>query len=679
MAKVKDNAATKAAKKAAKKQVENEEAAALIAAGSAWMNGASENARKRAFSTGEQNEQPLKKNKNVGVEDKQVTKKAKKSVLLPAPHTESRKTVADGSVSGTVAQPQRRRQLIEVADDDEVKTPEHEASEDSDGPVSYERRMRIAKKFITRNKGFFESQFALEAQGAPVDDVDRTSDAVRKNQPIPASISDDESSSASTAASDNVKDVLSEGEDENDDLDGQSRTQLRRTLAREVPVFSSPGPQAPAGTISSDEEVPRPVVRRRVASTASSDYSLPPPSTDVASGIDAHDIDDADSDEIAAPARRSVSSHSRPELALFNDKLSDDSAAVQNRQAIKASRMTKPTKKLSAKTDKRKPGKRELKRRLEQPQFEGSDDAESDEKNTKAILSAVEPKRKAATAKVEAFPDWTELVLNRRNDINLLPQHPRVITVLRAVNYTMNRNCILVHAYPEVNEKYDYIRSSIHTEAEKLDPEISRRMTHDARYAELMVTIVCVSFFFLPCSPILIAQLYGLNGVHSGVIVPRVKALLDEHACLFGLKPGNEVIPILHEPFKHPMVTLLLKATLFLSPASLGHKFCSQFPVVDGEIEIPIPVLAIIATVIEVGLMAWSSGTHHPTHFTAEGTIKVYEGVLGYIAYLKDGLSAAQFHRMLSDIFQSCRSSSVPIPSSGVVVSHKVDFAKMPQ
>ncbi|THH14365.1 hypothetical protein EUX98_g9622 [Antrodiella citrinella] len=493
---------------------------------------------------------------------------------------------------------------------------------------------------------------------------------------------DDDDASPSDPDSDKSKiDSPSDEEDGDDDLAGQSATQLRSTFAKEqLPAWTSSEPQRVIPSDEEDSQVSPP--RYRVASTASSDYDLPPPSTDAAtSEMGTEDAVDSDEPQkttrIVIPPRRSASSQSRPERVYVADESDDDDDPVVSPKKNKPSKKNKPKKitpkKIkSQKTDNPKPpGKHELKRRLERPQFEDTTD--------QAITAPI------VAPQPTVWPVWTNLVRNSRNGIGILLQDPRIGAVLRAANKTIEHDCVFVHPYPELNDKSDYTCATIRQHAGVLAPDVLLRMDDDHRYGDLLGTVPAntISQYRsnIACkSAALISQGYGLEGMHSTEIVTYVAALLREHAFLFALKPGTEVAPILSQPFGHPVIVALLKETLFSTCAHLGHKLFPQFPTVDSEKEMPVPILAIIGTVIEVGLMAWSSGTHHPIAFTAEGTVLVYEEVIGFIKYLKDGLTPAQFHRLRANILQASRKSAQTIASSSTVVaSHKVDFASMPQ
>lgn len=88
------------------------------------------------------------------------------------------------------------------------------------------------------------------------------------------------------------------------------------------------------------------------------------------------------------------------------------------------------------------------------------------------------------------WPAWTDLVRNPRNGVNLLPQDPRLRVVLRAANSVIKRNSALVHPYPEIDDKQDYLITTLHAHAAASAPEVAARMTADRRYAELLGTIV---------------------------------------------------------------------------------------------------------------------------------------------------------------------------------------------
>ncbi|THH16592.1 hypothetical protein EUX98_g9278 [Antrodiella citrinella] len=694
------DADAKAAKKAARKQREQDEAAALIAAGSGvrgskanaikdkpWMNGKSTTARKRAFSAADQSAEPNKKKSKA---DGNTATSSANRKHDPVPDTASKTTVE----AAIAVVPKPRRRIVEHDSDDRGKAQDQAPTgytSDSDDPAAYEERLRQAKAFRKRRKGQISPSMeqVVEDNNQGNDNEEEDDDGEDDDGDDNDDGDDDDDDDDDDNDNDNDNDDSSskagsgdsnpiDGEDEDNDLTGQGATQLRGTLAREqVPAWTSPEPHTREDDNVLSDGDSRIPPRRRVASTASSDYELPPPSTDAAtSEFDDFDHDDSDAPQgitssqgQAAPSRGSAPSRSRPEHMLFED---DNDVVNNNVKAPKKSNVKKKSEKKA-----KKPGKREMKRRLEEPRFNDTDDRRPD-------AGQPDPERKPPTN--PTWPPWTNLARNSRNGVNLLSQEPQMRAVLRATNASMYRRCGLVHAYPEVDDKLDHILTTLRKHATAMAPEVADRMTADRRYCELLATVPAnaVSQYrskIATKSPAVIAQAYGLEGLTSGVIVKRVEDLLIEHAYLFKLKPGNEVTPILAEPLGHPILVTLMKATLFHTRSHPGNKLLSEFPVVNGKPEIPIPMLALIATVIEFGLMAWSSGTHHPTQFTAEATSMVYEGVLEYIKYLKSGLTAPQYHRLLADILQRCRTSSKisTALSSTVVASHKVDFASMPQ
>lgn len=139
-------------------------------------------------------------------------------------------------------------------------------------------------------------------------------------------------------------------------------------------------------------------------------------------------------------------------------------------------------------------------------------------------------------------------------------------------------------------------------------------------------------------------------------------------------------------PYGHAAIIAVLRAVFFSTSSQAGRRFANEFkssiPEKPNELEIPIPMVAMAATVVrghttrtrpwfsnlmmngvfqvEFALTCWVSGEHVAAKFGAESTAKLYEGHISYMDTVYSDCGPAKFHRLLVNVLTACRSVTCP-------------------
>ncbi|KAF8464506.1 hypothetical protein DFH94DRAFT_686605 [Russula ochroleuca] len=85
-------------------------------------------------------------------------------------------------------------------------------------------------------------------------------------------------------------------------------------------------------------------------------------------------------------------------------------------------------------------------------------------------------------------------------------------------------------------------------------------------------------------------------------------------------------------PYQNSRIILVIRDLYFLGGStSFAHQFASLFPMHLGPngvtmCEVPIPMVALVATALYAALYEWCTGVHITTGFTANAYLDVYQG-----------------------------------------------------
>lgn len=135
------------------------------------------------------------------------------------------------------------------------------------------------------------------------------------------------------------------------------------------------------------------------------------------------------------------------------------------------------------------------------------------------------------------------------------------------------------------------------------------------------------------------------------------KLLLDD-TFVYNIDGAGNVIA--REPYRHPAIISMLK-WFFEDPKSVGRvrsgDFVSSIPEAEESKEIPIPMLAFVATMLRAELSLWKFGRRETTKFDADQHYTVYKHHLDVLHSLQTTYPT-RFHRLMVLLYDEAYSSN---------------------
>ncbi|KAH9174429.1 hypothetical protein EDB89DRAFT_2149430 [Lactarius sanguifluus] len=300
--------------------------------------------------------------------------------------------------------------------------------------------------------------------------------------------------------------------------------------------------------------------------------------------------------------------------------------------------------------------------------------------------SAVQPTMQESAGPVSPWPANTDLVFGLGSKkVMLTLQFPLVRTVLQDAFEYMRAYLVLTDAFPDTTDAISFARDSLITAAESHQSDaaiICERLQHDAEYLAHLLPVPRMSRIRAEvkecCGALCIPQIYAFGGATE--IARRIQKQLINYnytfpfAMIVGTLP--EGLPRRTRPYRNDRIISIIRDLYFTGgSSSLATRFEDQFPThqgPDGDInqEVPISMVALVATALYATLYEWRNGKQQVTEFSANTYLDVYLGhvnTLNHICVNREGV----YHLMMADIFAQ---ASIHTPGNVVVTQPIADL-----
>ncbi|KAG2136519.1 uncharacterized protein EDB93DRAFT_1339429 [Suillus bovinus] len=269
---------------------------------------------------------------------------------------------------------------------------------------------------------------------------------------------------------------------------------------------------------------------------------------------------------------------------------------------------------------------------------------------------AVNPKLVRAPAKRSV----ALLVRTEKGKVKLLDQNLQTRQVIQAAISEVKCHVIFVHGYPELVEKNQLSMQTLLTIAEKHGMHaIKEHLQVDELYALQLGALVDA------CIPIMRHELkYDACTNVDGYFrlghkdFAKAKKMMEKLVYIYAMKfdVNNNAMPIRNRPYQGELL-VLLSNQLFHSSRAVGMKFASCFvEIAKNKLKrpkIPIPFLALVATVVVYSALLWKSlGSPGKFNFSGNQFSKVYSYHVKSLEQLKHN-APGKFHYMMADIYEA--------------------------
>ncbi|KAN0131560.1 hypothetical protein V8E53_010668 [Lactarius tabidus] len=254
-----------------------------------------------------------------------------------------------------------------------------------------------------------------------------------------------------------------------------------------------------------------------------------------------------------------------------------------------------------------------------------------------------------------AWPVHTELVLSSGSDkLKLTNQCLMVRSILQKSIEHLRASMLFTNAFPDVCVALGLIKDCLLTAANELQPggaDILERLTNDLDYLSKITP--------LPHARISLIR----SEVKEACMIITAGAFL-----MFG--SPLDIIDYVGKQLSHYTYTFP-KAKLSNMPngLSFAKQFHYLFPTYEtheGEVrEVPIHMVALVATALYATLCERSTGEQQITEFSANAYLDVYNGHVNTLKHIRERHEGG-FHLMMADIYAQANKSA--IPESNVVV-----------
>ncbi|KAG2368154.1 hypothetical protein BDR07DRAFT_1478481 [Suillus spraguei] len=273
------------------------------------------------------------------------------------------------------------------------------------------------------------------------------------------------------------------------------------------------------------------------------------------------------------------------------------------------------------------------------------------------------PTRKLQTSDTKTR-SIASLVRTESGKVKLLDQNIETRRVLQSAIMEVKCHLFFANGYPELVDKNQVALQALIVVAEKRGVHpIKERLQSDVRYASQLGSLVDARV------PILRRELkedacanadgyFRLGHTDSGKAAAR--RLLDKLAYIYALKfdINNEASPIGKKPYQGELLLFLIYRQLFHSSRSIAIKFTERFVEIANNKgqrpEVPIPLLALVATAVYAALLWKSQGSPSKFNFTGNLFSETYNYHVRFLEKLKKD-APAKFHCMMADIYEAAQ------------------------
>ncbi|KAG2126250.1 uncharacterized protein EDB93DRAFT_1257653 [Suillus bovinus] len=256
------------------------------------------------------------------------------------------------------------------------------------------------------------------------------------------------------------------------------------------------------------------------------------------------------------------------------------------------------------------------------------------------------------------------LIKTESGKVKLLDQNLETHRVLQSTIVEVKCHLYFANGYPELVDKNQVALQALIVVAKKCGVHsIKECLQSDERYASQLGSLVDARVPILRCElkedACAHADGYFCLG-HTDTGKAAARRLLDKFAYIYALKfdINNEASPIGKKPYQGELLIFLIYRQLFHSSKSIAIKFAERFVEIANNKgqhpEVPIPLLALVATAVYTALLWKSQGSSSKFNFTGNLFSETYNYHVRFLEKLKKD-APAKFHCMMADIYEAAQ------------------------
>jgi len=267
---------------------------------------------------------------------------------------------------------------------------------------------------------------------------------------------------------------------------------------------------------------------------------------------------------------------------------------------------------------------------------------------------------------LSTWPADTDLIfLPGSNKVMITVQRPVVRAVIQDAIERTRANLMIANAFPNVFDTLEYIRDALVVAAEGNDQaeDICRRLMYDNEYNSLMSRLprARIPLFRRDvkdcCASIIQAEFLAIGSAEA--VSQLAQKQLADYNYTFPKAANNnplKYLPMRTRPYRNIRIANVIRDLFFLGGnSSFATRFRDDFPIHQGSNgvvarEVPIAMVALVATALYAAIQEWQSGIHRPVEFSTNAYIDVYNGHINTFVHIRSKREES-FHNMMSEIY----------------------------
>ncbi|KAI0629512.1 hypothetical protein C8Q77DRAFT_1065182, partial [Trametes polyzona] len=275
-----------------------------------------------------------------------------------------------------------------------------------------------------------------------------------------------------------------------------------------------------------------------------------------------------------------------------------------------------------------------------------------------------------------------EIVLPREGRLKLREQHRRVRRLIqRGIDFTLAEIC-LQNAFPDTSQDHIKIvyRALLKAADELSDEDIMRRLKRKDDYAYEMCKIPSQRIPIFRGNVRKLAE--GVPITAFGMVFgdkEKGEWLLRSHRFLYPFNYEAKTIDA-GKIYGQPIFLEILRLAFFKQPDAFGFgisdRFCSSLPGKPNEVELPAPMLALVATAIYAAIDDCMNSRHHPRDFTANNYWNKYKDFVNELSNIRTN-GPQQYHALMHGLWRRIIDPSGGRGQMGPPHTSLVDIAAM--
>jgi len=272
------------------------------------------------------------------------------------------------------------------------------------------------------------------------------------------------------------------------------------------------------------------------------------------------------------------------------------------------------------------------------------------------------------------WPLDTEIVVSPGSKIRLWDQSDSLRFVLHDAMDRVHADLLFESAYPERRYHAVIMKTSLLDAASRRvdTSSIRRRLLFDEAYSEKLYPLLRARIPLFRsevkdrCSAIISIEMLAINSDIE--VMSHVDRQLSRYNYIFPTEVvNNPKSTARQQRYRNHRLIAIMKELYFTSTgvggtSSFVQRFKDKFPThmgPDGFIvpEVPIAMVALVATGLYAALREWRTGTHQREPFSANSCLDAYLGHIGTLNNLQETKNNA-FHLMMQDIYSRASPNS---------------------